>query len=153
MTRPHHRRVSRVILLDENDHFLLFLTASPNLMTPVVRWIAPGGGVDEGESHAEGAIRELFEETGLVVSDIGEPFHFIDGESVFNDGHVQSTHSEFFTVRTTNFEPTRENWMENEFRDISGIRWWSLSELVESEEPHSPADLRDIVTRAINLNR
>lgn len=153
MGRPEHRRVSRVILLDEHDRFLLFLTASPNLMTPVVRWIAPGGGVDEGESHAEGAIRELFEETGLVVTDIGESFHAFDGESIFNDGHVQTTHSEFFTVRTTNFEPTRDNWMENEFRDISGIRWWSLGELIDSDEPHSPSDLRQIVTQAIELSR
>ena len=32
-------------------------------------WDIPKGGVDAGESHIEGAIRELREETGLIVSE------------------------------------------------------------------------------------
>ena len=30
-------------------------------------WITPGGGLDPGEDHEQGAIRELLEETGLRV--------------------------------------------------------------------------------------
>lgn len=149
MVRPAHRRVSRVVLLDENDRFLLLLTASPRLQTPVVRWLTPGGGVEDHETHSEGAIRELFEETGLRVDDVGEPIWSIHGQSVFNDGHVQTTYSEYFVVRTSRFELTNEYWMANEFIDITDVRWWTLQELHDSGEKYSPEPLLDIVRLAI----
>lgn len=148
--RPAHRRVSRVVLLDENDRFLLMLTASPRLQTPVVRWITPGGGVEDHETHQEAAIRELFEETGLRIDNVGESIWSVDGQSIFNDGHVQSTYSEFFAVRTTSFEVTNENWMENEFVDITDVRWWTLDELAVSGEKYSPEPLLEIVQHALN---
>ena len=153
MARPAHRRVSRVVLLDENDRFLLLLTASPRLQTPVVRWLTPGGGVEDHESHAEGAIRELFEETGLRVDSVGEPIWSIEGQSIFNDGHVQSTYSEYFVVRTTSFELTNENWMDNEFVDITDVRWWTVEELQTSGEKYSPEPLVDVVQLAIEHSR
>ena len=153
MVRPAHRRVSRVVLLDENDRFLLLLTASPRLQTPVVRWLTPGGGVEDHESHAEGAIRELFEETGLRVDSVGEPIWSIEGQSIFNDGHVQSTYSEYFVVRTTSFEVTNENWMDNEFVDITDVRWWTVEELQASGEKYSPEPLLDVIQLAIKNSR
>ncbi|MDF9810042.1 8-oxo-dGTP pyrophosphatase MutT (NUDIX family) [Aurantimicrobium minutum] len=153
MARPAHRRVSRVVLLDENDRFLLLLTASPRLQTPVVRWLTPGGGVEDHESHAEGAIRELFEETGLRVESVGDPIWSIEGQSIFNDGHVQSTYSEYFVVRTTSFELTNENWMDNEFVDITDVRWWTVEELNTSGEKYSPEPLLEVIQLAIERSR
>ncbi|MDH6409154.1 8-oxo-dGTP pyrophosphatase MutT (NUDIX family) [Aurantimicrobium minutum] len=153
MVRPAHRRVSRVVLLDENDRFLLLLTASPRLQIPVVRWLTPGGGVEDHESHAEGAIRELFEETGLRVDSVGEPIWSIEGQSIFNDGHVQSTYSEYFVVRTTSFELTNENWMDNEFVDITDVRWWTVEELITSGEKYSPEPLLEVIQLAIERSR
>lgn len=153
MARPAHRRVSRVVLLDEKDRFLLLLTASPRLQTPVVRWLTPGGGVEDNESHAEGAIRELFEETGLRVDSVGEPIWSIEGQSIFNDGHVQSTYSEYFVVRTTSFELTNENWMDNEFVDITDVRWWTVEELNTSGEKYSPEPLLEVIQLAIERSR
>jgi 8-oxo-dGTP pyrophosphatase MutT (NUDIX family) len=153
MARPAHRRVSRVVLLDENDRFLLLLTSSPRLQTPVVRWLTPGGGVEDHETHQEGAIRELYEETGLAVDSVGDPIWTIEGQSIFNDGHVQTTYSEFFVVRTQSFEVTNENWMDNEFVDIHDVRWWSLEELLNSGEKYSPEPLVEVITLAIKHSK
>jgi 8-oxo-dGTP pyrophosphatase MutT (NUDIX family) len=153
VTRPAHRRVSRVVLLDEQDRFLLLLTSSPRLATPVTRWITPGGGVEPDESHVQGAVRELFEETGLVVETLGEPIHVLHGQSVFNDGHQQTTYTEFFAHRTRTFTPVTDHWMENEFVDISDVRWWSLDELQGSGELYSPEPLLDIVRSAVEATR
>lgn len=150
MARPAHRRVSRIVLLDESDRFLLMLTSSPNLATPVIRWITPGGGVEDHESHVEGAIRELYEETGLVVESLGEPIWSLEGHSIFNDGHKQTTYSEYFAHRTKSFDPVQDNWMDNEFVDIKEVKWWSLGEFADSQEKYSPDPLLQIIAKAIS---
>ncbi|MEY4101902.1 MAG: hypothetical protein RIR88_36 [Actinomycetota bacterium] len=109
--------------------------------------------MDPHETHVEGAIRELFEETGLIVESLGEPIHTVHGSSVFNDGHQQSTYTEFFAHRTTSFTPITDHWMENEFVDITGVRWWSAEELASSGELYSPEPLLDIVGRAVEVTR
>ncbi len=119
-------------------------TASPRLAVPVIRWITPGGGVDDHESHEQGAIRELFEETGLRVADVGEPVWSVSGESRFSDGHVQTTYAEFFAVHTQSFKPVDHNWMPDEFSDIHDVRWWQLDDLRVTEEPFGPLNLVDL---------
>ena len=125
-------------------------TESPLLAVPVIRWITPGGGVEDHESHAEGAIRELFEETGLVVEAVGDPVWSVTGESWFADGHVQSTYAEFFAVHTQSFEPVDDNWMPNEFSDIHDVRWWQLDELRVTDEAFGPLNLVDVATAVLD---
>jgi hypothetical protein len=80
---------------------------------------------------------------------VGEPIWSIEGESVFNDGHVQTTYSEYFVVRTESFELTNEHWMDNEYIDITDVRWWTLEELVNSGEQYSPEPLAEVIRLAI----
>jgi 8-oxo-dGTP pyrophosphatase MutT (NUDIX family) len=149
MAPPKHRRASRILLLDDRDRFLLMLTVSTKLKIPVVQWITPGGGVEPNETHQQGAIRELFEETGLVVNNVGEPVFTLNGSRLFASGHTQTTHSEFFLVRTAAFTPVTDHWMENEFDDIRDVRWWTLSELKNTNEPFSPKPLISLIEAAL----
>jgi len=64
--RPRrHRQAARVVVTD-SERALLLADTDPGL--PGTRWwVTPGGGIDPGESPRQAAVRELAEETGLVV--------------------------------------------------------------------------------------
>ena len=57
----------RVVLLDPDGRLLLFRTVDRTMPEVGEWWELPGGGVEAGESYAETAVRELAEETGLVL--------------------------------------------------------------------------------------
>lgn len=59
----------------------------------------PGGGIDEGETAAEAAVRECGEEAGLVVALDAEPFVHADHFFLHNDGVVRNTRGAFFLGR------------------------------------------------------
>jgi ADP-ribose pyrophosphatase YjhB (NUDIX family) len=65
---PPERQVTRVAAyaLCADDGRLLLCRIAPGPWTAVGRWTLPGGGLDFGERPAEGALRELTEETGLA---------------------------------------------------------------------------------------
>lgn len=147
-----HRRVSRILLVDEQDRLLLMLTDFPRLREPVTRWITPGGGVDEGESHRDGAIRELWEETGLRIEDPGEPVWSDDKVEELADGTTLYSHSEFYLVRTASFEPVNDHWMADEFVDIHEVRWWTLAELRATKADVAPPGLAEAVTVALSTS-
>lgn len=58
------------ILFKYNDKVLL-CKRSPNQSLPG-KWSIPGGGVENGESPREAAVREFFEETNIIIEDPDE---------------------------------------------------------------------------------
>lgn len=145
MTR--HRRVSRIVVIDEEDRVLLFYTATPKLVSPRVRWITPGGGVEDFESHHEGAVRELFEETGIRVESLVGPVHTMHSRALLASGSEQSSYTEFFVLRTTNFEVSRENWLDYEHDEIHDIGWFTRSEIESGSMAVAPAELPLILSK------
>lgn len=74
-TLVKHRATARIMLVDELDRiFLLKTHFDPEVGLPP-RWLTPGGAIDDGESTLDAAVRELREETGMVVDPdiLGEP--------------------------------------------------------------------------------
>src|SRR4051812_21572658 len=61
------RDAVRLVVRDSEDRILLFHTQEITLPELGVWWELPGGGIDEGESYLEAAVRELREETGIRV--------------------------------------------------------------------------------------
>lgn len=138
------RLTSRILLFDREDRVLLFLTKAPDT-SGVARWLTPGGGVDAGENHAAAAIRELYEETGLVVDTVGAPVWAHDFDVQWDAADHSSGHAEFYRMVVDRFEPSHLNWTEDEKVDVLDHRWWSFEELLETDEPYEPYELPELV--------
>ena len=143
-----NRLTSRVLLFDHENRVLLFLTKAPDT-SGIARWLTPGGGVDPGENHADAAVRELFEETGLTGIELGEPVWAHDFVVAWNDADHDTGHAEFYTAVVDRFEPSSANWTDDEKVDVLEHRWWSLAELIATDEPYEPAELISLVRREL----
>lgn len=141
---PVNRATSRVLLFDRDQRFLLFLTKAPDT-SGVARWLTPGGGVDPGEPHYDAAVRELEEETGLVLTELGEPVWSHDFEVEWDAADHETGHAVFYAAVTDAFVPSDALWTDDERVDVLEHRWWTLDELVATTERFEPTELVDLV--------
>ena len=145
-----HRETSRIVLQDRDGRFLLLLTHFDKGVGLPPRWITPGGGIDDGESVLEAAVRELREETGMVVEpgELGEVIAEIPGWGDCSDGErFHSYVDPFFTLQVDQFELDTTGWTESERHDVLDIRWWSLDE-IDAEQPFlGPEGLKTVLSQ------
>jgi 8-oxo-dGTP pyrophosphatase MutT (NUDIX family) len=141
-----HRETARVMLIDEQNRiFLLKTHFDPEVGLPP-RWLTPGGGMDEGETTLQTAVRELLEETGLNIDPevLGDPVLVASGRWDWADGLSYHTYKDtIYEYRVSNFQPDTSGFTQDEHRDILEFRWWTIDELLASEEALAPHELRD----------
>ena len=139
---PRHRPTSRLLVLDAQDRILLLLVEDPRLWHPRF-WITPGGGVEAGESFEQAATRELWEETGIVA-----PL----GPCVWSrrlvfpfEGRLIDMDERYFVVRVDSvaIDPASPTMWEREA--LTEHRWWSLDELVGTDEVVAPRCLASVL--------
>ncbi|HEX6970334.1 MAG TPA: NUDIX domain-containing protein [Micromonosporaceae bacterium] len=143
------RRAARVLLLDGADRVLLFRGWDP--ARPEHRyWFTPGGGLDEGESPATGAARELAEETGLRISpaQFGEPVWREVTEFPF-DGRWYRQEQDYFLVRVPTWEVDTAGLNDLERGCIDIYRWWTIEELEGTAERFYPVELAGLLRRLL----
>ena len=138
------RLTSRVLLMDPTGACLFFMTAAPD-SSGYSRWITPGGGVDPGESHAEAALRELYEETGRLFDHAGDPVWTYSFEVTFDEADHNRGYAEYFLVRSERFEPVSTFWTAEEHVDVTNWGWFSADELVALGEPYEPEPLPKVM--------
>jgi 8-oxo-dGTP pyrophosphatase MutT (NUDIX family) len=146
--RPlRQRRAARVLVVDDKDRILLFQDSDPGL--PGRHWwITPGGGVEEGESDLEGAVRELHDETGLVadVTDLTGPLARRTVRHGYTDVVVVQEEV-FFAISVAPFALDVSGHTEEERLTMTRHHWWARDELASATEEFWPSSLLDLWER------
>jgi ADP-ribose pyrophosphatase YjhB (NUDIX family) len=145
------RPAARVLLIDEAGRVLLFHGYDPARPSHDY-WVTPGGGLDPGEGYADGAARELFEETGLRVEpeSLGEPV-FRDLIEFPFDGRWYRAEQRFYLVRVDAWEVDTAGFDEIERACTYGYHWWSADELAGTDEPVYPTGLADLLRTLVGV--
>jgi 8-oxo-dGTP pyrophosphatase MutT (NUDIX family) len=147
VSRPWVRPTARVVVVDPTGRVLLLgarLTDPAQPPGDVLFWYTPGGGVEEGESLREAAVRELAEEIGLVVppSALEGPVWLRRHLGAFAGVDIDSRET-FFLLRDVVHEVDPRGRTELEVLGEEPHRWWSAAEVATSEEIFAPGDLAD----------
>ena len=148
MTGPLERHAARVLLVDDDGRILLQHCHDPS--TPAERswWNTTGGGLDEGETSAQAAVRELREETGLEVDEaaVGDVVHRRLTEFSFA-GTAYRQREDYFLLRTPAFPAVPTGHSDLEMVSVLGTRWWSREELRATREQVYPEELLEVLDR------
>lgn len=142
------REAVRGLVLDEDDNVLLVRLTFHG----VTFWTPPGGGIETGENRLAALARELREEVGLVVDSLGpevwtKTAHFPMREWT---GQVDHVH----LVRVRHVEPVGAFTADELLGEgLDAARWWSLPELLASDETFTPRTfaqlLADLLTHGV----
>jgi 8-oxo-dGTP pyrophosphatase MutT (NUDIX family) len=147
------RDVVRLVVRDSLDRILLFHTHEPTAPELGQWWELPGGGIEPGETYHQAAIRELWEETGITVSDaqIGKPTWSRDGS--FRHRNVRRLqHEVVVQIQLTGSGPDVEvhNRLDYEIEDYFDFRWWPSAEVLTSTDQFYPRRLPQLLTRFLD---
>ena len=148
MTGPVERRAARVLLLDDDDRVLLQQCWDPTAPAEGSWWNTTGGGIDDGETAPEAAVRELREETGLqlALDGVGPVVHRRLTEFTFGGTRYRQS-EDYFLVRVAAFEPAPTAHSDVEMVAVLGTRWWRRDELRQTRERVYPEELVEVLDR------
>lgn len=148
------RKAARVVLLNEQSQVFLINSVDPADPAKPAWWELPGGGIDPGEASEDTVRRELIEEAGIDGVEVGPCIwtqHSVFDFGGFHFDQNELIHIAWYHLDHDRDEDRRQLALEAlealAFRDR---RWWSLGDLMASEEPTVPHRLREFLPSVIN---
>lgn len=138
--RPKSPRLAVRAVLIHQDRLLL-VNAYPDGQSDLL--CAPGGGVEVGASLPDNLVREVFEETGLMI-EVGAPClvnEFHDPGSSFHQVDV------YFRCTLTGSAEIDPNWQDSE-KIVTQWHWVTQADLTRL--PHKPDSLGTVAFGGID---
>ena len=143
------RRSAKVLFHDPTGRTLLFQGCDPLDASIGTWWFAPGGGLEGGESDEAAAIREVLEETGQRIADLGPAVATTRSHFSFMNRSIHQE-SVYFTKATEPFDVDRSGWTDGERRSILDVRWWTMEELRSTDAIVWPENIVELLVAATN---
>lgn len=141
------RYAARVIIISEDGH--TFLMRGHDRHDPTYSWwFTVGGGIDAGETPAAAAVREMWEETGVQISetDLIGPVVKRVGKFEFTD-RVRRQIEYIYLVYAPRFNTDKQGWTRTENELIDEVKWVPINGLPQLSETGLifPAELKTII--------
>ncbi|WP_406830421.1 NUDIX domain-containing protein [Pedococcus sp. KACC 23699] len=139
------RRAARVLVVDPGGHVLMIQGFDPHRPEDAY-WYTVGGGLEPGETHLEAAVREVWEETGAVITadDLVGPVHHDRGSFSF-EGRTIHQEQVFYGWVTDRFDADPAGFEELESRSTIRVGWIDPATCRAGGEAVYPAVLERLV--------
>jgi 8-oxo-dGTP pyrophosphatase MutT (NUDIX family) len=133
------REAVRAVVLDPDLRILLVHFDFVDTDIPNGFWACPGGGKDPEESDEVALRRELREETGLELDELGTQIW--DKNHTWPAGPFSGQHDVFYLIEADAFEPAGTlDAGELRAEHVDQIRWWDWNELQRTAARFQDAD-------------
>ena len=142
------RQVGRVLIRNQAGEIFLLRGRDPGEPDRPAYWFTPGGKIDPGETSQEAAARELREEVGIVVEPaaLGEVIGTEDVTYRFNGVSYRQS-GVFFALRHESPRLNTESLTAIEAETIDMGQWWSLAQILATEETIYPENLGEMLAK------
>ncbi len=121
------KKAAKTLLIDKDDQYLLLYRSNhptygndPDL---------PGGSVEKGESTVDAVIREVEEETGIIVKSVEELYAGLDYS-------IHGTHKSLFLARVGERPAVQLSWEHQSYE------WISRAEFLEKAKSANDSYMR-----------
>lgn len=143
------RNAVRVVLADAGGRVLLFHVLTPD-ETPDGWWELPGGGIEPGETYLDATIREIREETGLLLDPAQvRPPTWRRDSTWRSRGRRRLQHEIVVHAQLAADQPpiTDGGRTPEEAEDYVTARWWHVPEITRGRERFYPGRLPELLPR------
>ena len=143
MTERTLRLAARLVIIDPDGAVYLQLHDDAEIG---LHWAPPGGGIEEGESEVEAAVRETAEETGWTDVKVGSVLCTWQHDYVREGVPIRQSDT-IYLAEGPRREPEGDLTESHRLDGILATRWWTPGALDESKALFWPPSLPELVAR------